>query len=87
VSGGSHFKNNKESDVGVAGRSDKYKILIWKPEEKRSFTKPRRRREDNIGLDLREIGSESVDGLGPVAGCCEHGNEPSGSIRGDFLTT
>jgi hypothetical protein len=25
-------------------------------------------------------------GLGPVAGCCEHGNEPSGSIKGsEFL--
>jgi hypothetical protein len=24
----------------------------------------------------------SGSGLGPVTGCCEHGNEPSGSIKG-----
>jgi hypothetical protein len=24
----------------------------------------------------------SGSGYGPVVGCCEHGNEPSGSIRG-----
>jgi hypothetical protein len=28
------------------------------------------------GLDACSSGS------GPVAGCCEHGNEPSGSIKG-----
>jgi hypothetical protein len=28
----------------------------------------------------------SGSGLGPVAGCCEHGNEPLGSIKvGEFL--
>jgi len=32
------------------------------------------------------IGSES--GYGPVAGCCEHGDEISGSIKaGDFKTS
>jgi hypothetical protein len=43
--------------------------------------------EGNIRLDLREIGLEGVDWMhlgqvGPVAGCCEHGNEPSGSVKG-----
>jgi hypothetical protein len=28
----------------------------------------------------------SASGQGPVTGCCEHGNEPSGSIKGgEFL--
>jgi len=27
----------------------------------------------------------SGSGLGPVAGCCEHGNEPSGSVKGGEL--
>jgi hypothetical protein len=31
-----------------------YKIFIGKSEGKRPFGSPRRRREDNIGLDLRE---------------------------------
>jgi hypothetical protein len=26
----------------------------------------------------------SVSVQGPVAGCCEHGNEPSGSIKGRY---
>jgi len=38
-------------------------------------------------MDLRDIGWEggldtSNSRWGPVAGCCEHSNEPSGSIRG-----
>jgi hypothetical protein len=50
--------------------------------------RPRRRWEDNIRMDLREIGWEVVDWIhlaqdsGPMAGCCEHGSECSGSIEG-----
>jgi hypothetical protein len=38
--------------------------------------------EDNIKMDLKEKGLESVDwiyvpGHGPVAGSCEHDKEPS----------
>jgi hypothetical protein len=42
--------------------------------------------EDSILLDLREIGWEGVywshlaQGRKHWIGCCEHGNEPSGSI-------
>jgi hypothetical protein len=38
-----------------------YKIVVGKPERKRSLGKPRRRWEDNIRMDLREIGWEGVD--------------------------
>jgi hypothetical protein len=31
-----------------------------------------------------ELGA-SGSGQGPMAGCCEHGNEPSGSIKGKEL--
>ena len=37
------------------GRSA-FKILTGKPTEKRPFGKPRCRWEDNIGMDLEEIG-------------------------------
>jgi hypothetical protein len=37
-----------------------YKILIGKPERKRPFGRPRRRWDDNIIIDLREIGLEVV---------------------------
>ncbi|KAJ4437004.1 hypothetical protein ANN_17136 [Periplaneta americana] len=33
-----------------------YRVLIWRPEEKRSLGRPRRRWEDNIKMDLREVG-------------------------------
>jgi hypothetical protein len=43
-------------------------------------------------MDLRELVWEGVDwnhlaqDRGSVMGSCEHGNEPSGSIKADFLT-
>jgi hypothetical protein len=33
-----------------------YKILVRKPEGKRPFGRPRHKWEDNIRMDLREIG-------------------------------
>jgi hypothetical protein len=33
-----------------------YKVLVGKPEGKRSLGKPRRRWEDGVRMDLREIG-------------------------------
>jgi hypothetical protein len=32
-----------------------YKVLVGKPEGKRPLGRPRRRWEDGIGMDLREI--------------------------------
>jgi hypothetical protein len=34
-------------------------------------------------MDIKETGGLdlSSSGQGPLAGCCEHGNEPSGSIK------
>jgi hypothetical protein len=38
-----------------------YKVLMGKPEEKRPLGRPRRRWEDGIRMDLREIGFGDVD--------------------------
>jgi hypothetical protein len=70
-----------------------YRVSVGRPEVNRPVGRPRRRWEDNIKLDLREMGINwgklDPDGarLGPVAGFCEHGDEPSGSIMksGYFL--
>jgi hypothetical protein len=35
--------------------------VVGKPEGKRSLGRPRRRREDNIRIDHREMGMEFVD--------------------------
>jgi len=33
-----------------------YRVLVGKPESKSSMGRPRRRREDNIKMDLQEVG-------------------------------
>jgi hypothetical protein len=38
-----------------------YRILVGKPEGKRLLGRPRRRWVDNIKMDLREIGWDSMD--------------------------
>ena len=64
---------------------------MGKPEERRSLGRARRRWEDNIKMDLREVGwrhglNRSGSDHGQVAGCCDCGNEPSGSVKcGEFL--
>jgi len=68
------------------------RVLVGKPEIKRSLGRPRRRWEDNITMGLKEVGcgvyglDRAGSGYGKVAGTCECGNEPSGSIKcGEFL--
>jgi hypothetical protein len=41
--------------------SNAYRILVGKPGEKRPLGRPRRRWEDNIKMDLREIGWGDMD--------------------------
>jgi hypothetical protein len=38
-----------------------YSILVGRPEGRRKLGRPRRRWEDNIKMDLREIGFGDVD--------------------------
>jgi hypothetical protein len=37
-------------------RSCVYSVLVWKPKGKRPFGRPRRKWEDNIKMDLQEVG-------------------------------
>ena len=69
-----------------------HKVLVGKPEGKRPLGRPRCRWEDNIKMDLQEVGKGlwGLDGVGSgwgqVAGACEYGDELSGSIKcGEFL--
>jgi hypothetical protein len=45
--------------IGVV--RDAYTILVGRPEGRRPLGRPRRRWEDNIKMDLREIGFGDVD--------------------------
>ena len=38
-----------------------YRVLVGKPEGKRPLGRPRRRWEDNIKMDLQEVGREGMD--------------------------
>ena len=38
-----------------------YRVLVGKPESKRPLGRPRRRWEDNIKMDLREVGCDPRD--------------------------
>ena len=63
------------------------KVLVGKPEGKRPLGRPRRRCEDNIKMDLEEVGRGCGDWMELAQdrkswrGACEYGNEPSGSIK------
>jgi hypothetical protein len=45
-------------------KRDVYRLLVGKPEGKRPLGRPRRRRLDNIKIDLLEIGLSVVDWIG-----------------------
>jgi hypothetical protein len=63
------------------GRDEKCLQCFGKLERKRPLSRSKRRWEDNITTDLREIGWESVDWVHLA-----HDNEPSGYIKGgEFL--
>jgi hypothetical protein len=38
-----------------------FKFLVWKPDGKRRLGRPRHRREDNIKMDLQELGCRVMD--------------------------
>ena len=38
-----------------------HKVLVWRPEGKRPLGRPRRRWEDNIKMDLEEVGGVCGD--------------------------
>jgi hypothetical protein len=69
-----------------------YKVLVGKPEGKRPLERPRRRWEDRIRMDIRAIGlggcglDSTGSGQGPVAGCCECSDEPSGSCATELVS-
>jgi hypothetical protein len=68
-----------------------YKVLVGKPEGNIPLGRPRRRWEVGIRMDLREIGlggcglDSTGSGQGPVAGCGECGDEPSGSCATELV--
>jgi len=64
-----------------------HRVLVGKPEGKRPLGRPRRRMEDNIKMDLQEVGGGCGDWMelaqdrDRLGGTCEYGDEPSGSKK------
>jgi hypothetical protein len=59
-----------------------YMVLVGKSEGKRPLGRPRCRWEDNVKMDLQEVGCAGTDWIELAqVGTCECGNEPSGSIK------
>jgi hypothetical protein len=64
-------------------RRGTYRDLVGKSEGRRPLGRPRRRWEDNIKINIREIGWGAWTGLIWLrigTGSCEYGTEPSDSI-------
>ena len=60
-----NFKSRRLRWAGHVARMEQsrnaYSILVGKPEGKRPLGRPRRRLEDNIKMDLREVGCDPGD--------------------------
>jgi hypothetical protein len=73
----------------MGDRKGIYRVLVGKPEGKRPLGRPRCRLEDNIKMDLQEVGiglDQAGSEHGQAAGTCECDKENSGSIKcGEFL--
>jgi hypothetical protein len=75
VACGTHGRGDKSVE-GFGGKARRKETTWW---------------EDGIRMDLRAIGlgvcelDSTVSGLGPVAGCCECGDEPSGSCATELV--
>jgi hypothetical protein len=57
---------------------------MGRPDGKRPVRSPRQRRDNNIKMDIQEVGRGGMDCI-DLAGSCGCGNEPLGSIKcGEF---
>ena len=73
-------------------RRDVYRVLVGKPEGKRPLWRPRRRWEDYIKMDLKEVECGVIDWIELAQdrdrwrALVECGNEPLGSMKcGELL--
>jgi hypothetical protein len=54
-------KNEVAAAFSACGGREVYRVLVGKPEGKRPLGRPRRRWEDNIKVDLHEVGCGGMD--------------------------
>jgi hypothetical protein len=52
--------------VGIGEKRGVYRVLVGKREGKRPVGRPRRRWEDNIKMDIQEVGCGGMDWIEPA---------------------
>jgi hypothetical protein len=57
-------ENKKKKNKKRKKKRNAYRLLVGKPEGKRTLGRPRRRWVDNIKMDLLELGWGDVDWIG-----------------------
>jgi hypothetical protein len=60
----SGIKREREHVARMGEKKNAYRLLVGKPEGERSLGRPRRRRVDNVRMDLEEEGWGDVDWIG-----------------------
>jgi len=72
-----------EHEAHMKKRAEAYRILVEKPEVKRSLGRPTHRWEDYIKMDLQEVGWKGTDctNTNQTASSCKCGHELLGSIK------
>jgi len=58
---GEQIEKNEMGGAYMRERSGLYRVLVGKPEGERPLGRSRRRWEDNIKMDLQEVGCGSID--------------------------
>ena len=61
VSSWDYIEKNEMGGACGAYRRGVYRVLVGKPEGKNPLGRPRRRREDNIKMNLQEVGCGGMD--------------------------
>ena len=67
------------------------RVLVGRPEGNRPLGSSRRRLEDNIKMDLKEVGCEATNSIGPcsrsgpMADLCKSSNERFGFLKSQLI--
>ena len=62
-----YFSNRPRTSLSMC---DSHRILVQTPEGKIPVARPRHRQENNIKMDVNEVGLEGMDRIGTIVDSC-----------------